>query len=117
MLNNDLVSFVVTVLKLNTATIRWYGYPHMNFSLHSQYNLSLKCGDGCFETTQQYNISTATFSHLSMRRTYRVKVEALSKTGELIFAAAEFYSPGNAKKSNLFGVNIYSVNVIDTYRL
>ena len=72
MLNNDLVSFVVTVLKLNTATIRWY------------------------------NISTATFSHLSMRRTYRVKVEALSQTGELIFAAAEFYSPGNAKKSNLF---------------
>jgi hypothetical protein len=93
-------SFIRTVyvFKLNTATIRWNGYSHMNTSLHSEYNLSLKCGDECFETTKLYNISRATLSHLTAGRTYRVKVQALSKTGELIFGAAAFYSPGKIKK-------------------
>ena len=82
------------VLKLRTATIEWVGYPYVNSSLHSIYNVSLTCGGDCFETTGLYNKSSVTFTHLSMGRTYRVNVETFSKTGDLIVGATEFYSPG-----------------------
>ena len=82
------------VLKLRTATIEWVGYPYMNSSSHSVYNISLTCGGDCFETTGLYNKSSVTFKQLSIGRAYKINVETFSKTGDLIVGATEFYSPG-----------------------
>ena len=87
------------VVQLNTATVRWRVYPQMNNSFVGTigYNVSLKCGKECFEETRVYNKSSVTFSHLTMGRAYTVKIQALSKIGDLAIGAVEFYSPGKAK--------------------
>ena len=61
------------------------------------YNVSLKCGKECFEETRVYNKFSVTYSHLTIGRAYTVKIQALSKIGDLAIGAAEFYSPGKAK--------------------
>ena len=92
--------FKVMVLKLRTVAIEWVGHPNMNSSLHFVYNVSLKCGGNCIDTTGLYNKSSVTFTDLSMRRAYKIKVQALSKTDDLIVGAANFYSPDKLPKPN-----------------
>ena len=96
---NFLVTFIVMVSKLSTATLRWMEYLHRNSSLHSSsgYNVSLKCGKNCFETTRLYNKSGVILRQLTMGKTYTANVQGLTKTGDLIVGATKFYSPGKVK--------------------